>query len=127
MKPKLLFTLAAIYMVLGGLNYLILPATAMFGLDSGASPLLIAGIRETASTFIGIAVLNWFARNTDASKARNAIFLANIVGFALATIFGVLVALASAQIVAWVFVVINLFFTIAFLLVGRPNMALVAN
>jgi hypothetical protein len=51
-----------------------------------ASPsALIAFLRIFAGPCVGIAVLNWMARNTAPSPARDAIVLANIVGFGCVT------------------------------------------
>lgn len=123
MKPKFLLALAAIYLGLIGLFNLISPAAA-FGLDAGASAVLIASVRVVASLYIGFAVMNWFARNAEASKARDAIFLGNTVAITLAAILFVLVALApGGQAGIWAIVVINLFFTVAFFVVGRANMS----
>ena len=123
MKPKLLLTLSAIYMGLIGLFNLISPAAA-FGLDAGATAVLTASVRVVASLYIGFAVVNWFARGAEASKARDAIFLGNTVGIALAAILFVLVALApGGQVVIWVIAVINLFLASAFFVVGRANMS----
>jgi len=123
MKPKLLLTLAAIYMGLIGLFNLISPAAA-FGLDAGATAALTASVRVVASLYIGFAVVNWFARSAEASKARDAIFLGNTVGIALAAILFVLVALApGGQAVIWAIVGINLLFAAAFFVVGRANMS----
>jgi len=123
MKPKLLLTLAAIYMGLVGLFNLISPVAA-WGLDAGASAVLIASVRVPASLYLGIAVVNWFAQNAEASKARDAIFLGNTIGFVLAAILFALVALApGGPAVNWVIVVINLLLAIAFFVVGRANMS----
>ena len=102
MKPIFLLTLAAVYMGLVGLFNLISPAGA-FGLDAGATAVLIASVRVVASLYITIAVVNWFARSAEASKARDAIFLGNTVGMALAAILLAFVALApGAPAVDWV-------------------------
>ncbi len=122
MKPKLLLTLTAIYMGFIGLRTLISPA-GTFGLDAGASAILIASFRSIASLFIGSAVVNWFARSAEASKARDAIFLSNTVVFGLWTILWVLIILAGAPAFGWVFVVIHLLFTVGFFVVGRANMS----
>jgi len=123
MKPKLLLTLTAIYMGLVGLFNLTLPAAA-WGLDAGASAVLIASVRVVASLYIGFAVVDWFARSAEASKARDAIFLGNMVGIALAAILFALVALApGSPAMNWAIVVINLLFAVAFFVVGRANMS----
>jgi len=122
MKPKLLFTLAAIYIGLIGLTILISPVVGM-GLDAGASAHLIAQVRVQACLHLGIAVLNWFARNAEASKARDAIFLGNTVVFGLMTILFGLLMFTGEPAVGWVFVVIALLFAVAFFVVGRANMS----
>jgi len=123
MKPKLLLTLSAIFMGLVGLGYLISPATILFALDAGAPAPLIAEIRVAASTFIGIAVLNWAARNADGSKSRDSIFLGNTAGFGLATIMSAIAAITGGDVVIWVLVVIHAFFAVSFFMVGRANMS----
>ena len=122
MKPKLLLTLAAIYMGIIGLFNLISPVAA-WGLDAGASAVLIASVRVPASLYLGIAVVNWFARSAEASKARDAIFLSNTVVFGLSTILWVPIMLAGAPAFGWLFVAINLLFAVAFFVVGRANMS----
>ena len=122
MKPKLLFTLAAIYLGLIGLTVLVSPVVGM-GLDAGASSHFIAQVRVQASLYVGIAVINWFARNTEASKARDAIFLGNTVIFGLMAILFGLLMFTGEPVTSWVFVVIALLFTTTFFVVGRVNMS----
>ena len=123
MKPKLVLTIAAIYLALVGLGLLLAPTVTVFGLDAGASPLLIVQLRAMSDTFIGIAVLNWAARNAEPSKARDAIFLGNSVGFGLSVILGTAVSLTGGQAVSWVFTALSLFCVIGFIVVGRANMS----
>ena len=73
MKPKLLLTITAIYMGLLGILLVASPSMA-FGLASDAPASLIAKLRLPGSLFLAFAVMNWFARNSDASSAREAIF-----------------------------------------------------
>ncbi len=120
MKPKLLFTLAAIFMGLVGIVIQAIPHVPLH-LPPDASASLIANIRVPASLLLAFAVLNWFARNSDASSARDAIFIGNTVAFALITIGDTLVTIVDAAPEGWVFVTINLLFTIAFFVVGRAN------
>jgi hypothetical protein len=123
MKPKLLLTISAIYLGLVGLGLLIAPTPMVLGLDANVSPLVIAQLRAMPDTFIGIAVLNWAARNAEASKARDAIFLGNAVGFSLSTILGTGVILTGNQVVSWVFTALSFFCAIGFIIVGRAHMS----
>ncbi len=124
MKLNLVLTISAIYMGLVGLGYLLSPATLSFGVvDASASAVLTAFLRIPASTFLGIAVLNWMARNAEASKARDAIALGNTVGFGLAAVLSVWGALIGSSPIGWVFVVINLLFAVGFFWTGRASMS----
>jgi len=122
MKPKLLFTLSAIYLGLAGLGVLISPAAVM-GLGAGASIHLIAQARIQASLYIGIAVLNWFTRSAEPSKARDAIFLGNTVIFGLMAILFSMLMFTGEPMTGWVIVAIALFFAVAFFVTGRANMS----
>jgi len=93
------------------------------GLDAGTSAHLIAQVRIQASLYIGIAVVNWFARNAEASKGRDAIFLGNTVVFGFLTLLFGLLMFTGEPVAGWVFVVIHLLFTVAFFVVGRTNMS----
>jgi hypothetical protein len=121
MKPKFILTVAAIYLALVGLGLLLAPTTTVLGLDPGTPPLVVAQLRAFSDVFIGIAVLNWAARNSEPSKARDAIFLGNAVGFTMSAILGTLVGLAGGQVISWVFTALSLFCAVAFIVVGRAN------
>ena len=82
MKLNWLLSISAIYLALIGLLFLIAPDAVLFGtLGAGASAALVAILRVPASTFIGIAVLNWVARDAEPSKAL--IVVVAVVGLLL--------------------------------------------
>jgi hypothetical protein len=88
-----------------------------------ASPALIACLRLFRGPMLGIAVLNWMARNVEPSAARNAIVLGNIVGFGCVTLMDVWgVFSGGARQVAKLFLVIHLLMTVAFVVAGRTSM-----
>jgi Na+/proline symporter len=124
MKPKLLLTLASIEIALIGLLGLFVPTTTSYGFEVNMPAYLNATARIPFSLFFGLAVVNWFARNAEASKARNAIFLGNMVGHLLwAILVAITVLTPGAQPAGWVAVVIYLLFAFAFFVVGRANMS----
>lgn len=112
---KLTLTISAIYLALVGLALMFFPV--QFGRDAvptDAAPELLALLRLLGGPFLGIAVLNWQSRNADPSTLR-VVMLANIVGFgavAANDIWGV--ASGEARDIAKLFLVIHLFFTLAF-------------
>ena len=125
MKPSLLLTVSAIYLALIGILLQVDPV-ATFGLDANASAVLITNIRVPLSLLLAIAVINWFARKSDASSARDAIFLGNTVAFAFVAIGDFVASVMSGgDPSSLVFSGIALLFAIAFFVVGRANMSTV--
>ena len=123
MKTNTLLTTAAIYLALVGLGFLLAPGVMVFGALGGTPSTIVAELRQYGGSLLGIAILNWVARNVEASTARNGVFLGNTVGFALVAVGGMLRQLSGAVAIGWLFVVINVLFSIAFFVVGRANMS----
>ena len=124
MKPSLLLTVSAIYLALIGILFQVDPA-GLFGL-ANASALLITNLRIPLSLLLAIAVINWFARKSDASSARDAIFLGNTVAFAFVAIGDFVASVMSGgDPSSLLFSGIALLFAIAFFVVGRANMSTV--
>lgn len=124
MKLKTVLTVSAIYLAVLGVAFMVAPQE--IGIDAvpgDASPALIAYLRVFGGPFLGIAVLNWMARNAEPSAARNAVVLANIVGFGCATAMDVWgVFSGGARPIAKLFLVIHLLVTVAFVVSGRVSM-----
>jgi hypothetical protein len=124
MKLNILFVISAIYMALLGLGFVFVPqAMGLGAVPADASPALIAYLRVFGSTFIGIAVLNWTARNAEPSTARNAIVLANVVGFGLAAALDLWGVLSGGRQMALVLAIVHFLFTVAFIWAGRTSMS----
>jgi hypothetical protein len=123
MKLKPVLTTAAIYQAIIGLGMMFVPR--QFGIDAvpdNASPALIEFLRIFGGPMIGIAVLNWLARNLEPSPALDAIVLANVVGFgcvALSDVWGVFTG--GSRPIAKVFLVIHLLLTVAFLMAWQTR------
>lgn len=124
MKLNTLLTIAAIYMALVGLGLIFAPqAFGRGAVPTDASEELIAFLRLWGSPLLGIAVLDWMARNVEPSKARDAIILGNIVGFAAIAAVDLWGVLSGGRELTKVFVVIHLLFAMAFIWVGRRSMS----
>jgi hypothetical protein len=123
MKLKAVLIVSAIYQAIVGIGMMLAPR--QFGIDAvppDASPALIAFLRIFGGPMLGIAVLNWMARNAEPSTARNAIVLANIVGFGCVTLVDVWgVFTGGARPIAKLFLVIHLLFTVALVVVWRTT------
>jgi hypothetical protein len=128
MTLNILLTLSSIYLALVGLGYLVKPDALLFGtLGPDTSAALIANLRGPASTFLGIAVLNWIARNAEPSKARTAIIWGNIVGFALAGVLDVLAVFSGGPVVELVPGIINLLIAAGFFWFSRESLSVKAS
>lgn len=124
MKLNTLLTIASIYMALVGLGFILFPeAFGRGALPADASPALISYLRLWGSPILGIAVLDWMARKEGHSKARDAIIMGNIVGFAVITALDAWGLFNEARPVTKIFVVVHLVFTLAFILVGQKNLS----
>lgn len=123
MNPKFILVFSSVYLVLVGLGLLLAPTYTFLGLDEGAAPVVVAQLRAFSDIFLGVAVLNWMARNAEASKARDAIFLGNTVGFGLSAILGTNVSIAGGQMISWIFTAVSLFCAVGFVLAGMKNMS----
>jgi hypothetical protein len=124
MTLKAVLIASAIYLGLIGIGVLFVPQYFGIGaVPADAPPALIAFLRIFAGPCLGIAVLNWTARNAEPSPARNAIVLANIVGFGCVTAVDVWgVFSGDARQLARVFLVAHLLFTLAFVVAGRASL-----
>jgi hypothetical protein len=124
MNLKTVLIASAIYLGLVGLGVLFVPRYFGIGaIPPDAPPALIAFLRIFAGPCLGIAVLNWMARDAEPSSARNAIVLANIVGFGCVTAVDVWgVFSGDARQLARAFLAIHLLFTLGFVVAGRATM-----
>lgn len=124
MTLKAVLTASAVYLGVLGLGFMFVPQQIGIGaVPVDSSPALIAYLRIFGGPCVGIAVLNWLARNAGPSTALDAIVRANIVGFACVSamdvwgVFG-----GGARPVAKVFLVIHLLMTVAFILAWRGTL-----
>jgi hypothetical protein len=114
---------SALYLAAVGLGLMLFPLQFGIGAVPADAPSeLVALLRLLGGPFLGIAVLNWLARDAGPSPARRAILLANIVGFGAVAgndIWGV--ASGEAREIAKIFLVVHLTFTLAFVVAARRS------
>jgi hypothetical protein len=123
-KLNVLLSTTAAYMALLGLGFIFAPQTIGIGaVPADASPALIAYLRVFGSTFLGIAVLNWTARNAEPSTARKAVILGNIVGFSVGPALDVWGLLTGARQLALAFALIHLLIAAAFVWAWRASLS----
>jgi hypothetical protein len=124
MELKRVLTVSAIYLAILGLGFMLVPQQIGIGaVPADASPALIAYLRIFGGPCLGIAVLNWMARQVEPSAGLKAIVLGNIVGFGCVTamdIWGVFSG--GARPVAKLFLVIHFLLTVAFVVAGSASL-----
>lgn len=124
MNVRLLLTISAIYMGVLGLGFILVPhAIGIGAVPPDPSPALTAYLRILGSPFLGIAALNWTARNLAPSPTHKGILLANLVGFGVAGLLDVWGLFNGARQLAKVFLVVHLLFALGFVLAWRRTMS----
>jgi hypothetical protein len=123
MKPNLVLTLSAIYLVLCGLVMLLMPHVMLVSGSAGTPPTVFFALRAYGGLMLGVAIMNWIARNAEASKSQNGIYICNIVVYALSAIVFLVDVLTGGSPLLWGYIIISVVFTIAFGIVGRAKMS----
>jgi hypothetical protein len=121
---KWVLVFSAIYLTAIGLGLMLVPTKFGIGaVPPDASTELLALMRLLGGPFLGIAALNVLSRNAEPSTARNAVIIANIVGFgavAANDVHGVVTG--EAREVAKYFLIVHLGFALAFIAAARGNL-----
>ena len=125
MKLNIVFTIAAILMIILGLAQLLAPAAMITGAGMGESPspAFIMTVRFAGVEFFGLGLIAWLVRNTEASKARDAVTLGFTIYFALhalTSLYGQLTDISTP--VGWVAVILQGLLTAGFFMAGRASM-----
>lgn len=124
MRLSILLRIAAVYMAIVGVALITIPRTFGVGaVPPDASPELIAFLRLWGSPLLGIALLNWIARDEGPSRARDGIILGNIVGFATIAAIDLWGSFGGGRPITKVFAVVHLLFALAFVWAGRGEMS----
>ena len=113
---RAILIVSALYLAAIALGLIAFPKEFGVGaVPRDASPELIALLRLLGGPFLGIAALNWLARDEGPSPALRTILIANVVGFAavaLNDIHGVVSG--DAREIAKIFLIVHLAFALAF-------------
>lgn len=121
---KATLILSALYLLAVGLGLMLFPRQFGVGaVPADSPPELIALLRLLGGPFLGIAALNWLARDAEPSAALRAVLFANLIGFgavAANDVWGV--ATGEAREIAKFFLIVHLLFTLAFAAVARATL-----
>lgn len=124
MRIGILLRISAVYMAAVGLGLILMPrAFGVGAIPRDAPEALIAFLRLWGSPLLGIAVLNWLARDAEASPVRDAIIIGNIVGFSAIALVDIWGSFGGGRPVTKVFAVVHTLIALAFLWVGRHSLS----
>ena len=114
-KLGTLFIITGVVSIVLGLAFVLVPGrlASPYGLELDEHGIMV--LRLLGAAFLGYGALNWVARNTEESKARQAIVLAQSVGNAIAFIVALANQLSGVpNAVGWVGVVIHLLLALGY-------------
>ncbi len=115
MNLKIPFVISSVYMALVAIGHLVAPVEMSAGVvPPDASSGMVAFLRHYGALFVGMAVVNWMARNEEASSARKAIVSANVMVFGLGATLDVVAVVSGAGLAGLVPASINLAIATAF-------------
>ena len=133
MKLNVMFTIVAVFAFLIGIPALLFPTTMIdaTGLASGATDGLsgvLMTVRFVGVEAIGIGLIAWLVRNTDASKARDAVTLGLTIYFALHALTSLYGQFTDASTsLHWVMATIQALIAVGLFMAGKASMSTNAN
>lgn len=126
MKLNVVFTIVAVLLVVLGLTSLFAPAAMVATVSSGgaASTGYLMTIRFGGVEMLGLGLIAWLVRNSDASKARDGVTLGFTIYFALHALTSLYGQFTDTTTSAhWVAAAIQALIAVGFFMAGRANMS----
>jgi hypothetical protein len=124
MKLKVLFIIAAVYGFLLGLPLLLAPEAMAAMTGANLDPQMAMQLRYMGVAFLGLGIIAWLARNSDASKARDALSMGFFIFFVLSAVTSLYAQFTPAAMPTdWVYVVVQALLAVGFFVVGKANMS----
>jgi hypothetical protein len=126
MKLNTIFTMAAILMFIAGLAQILMPAAMLSTVTGDVIPSTsyLMTIRFAGVEMLGLGLIAWFVRNTDASKARDGVALGFTIYFALHALTSLYGQFSDTAVTGhWVAALIQAFFAAGFFFAGRAAMS----
>jgi len=128
MKLNVMFTIAAIFLILLGIVSLLGPVVA-------PAALVGVGVVDATArfdsklggvTWLSLGVMAWLVRNAEASKTRDSVVLGYTLLFALlavVSVYGSFLVDMPSRSISWVLALIRALLAVGFFMVGRASMS----
>jgi len=124
MKLNVMFIIAAVYGFLFGLPLLLAPEAMASMTGVTLDPQMAMQMRYMGVAFLGLGIIAWLARNSDASKARDALSMGFFIFFVLSALTSLYAQFTPAAMPTdWVYVLIQALIAAGFWVAGRANMS----
>jgi hypothetical protein len=130
MKLNVMFTIAAIVMIIIGLAQLLAPVAmvAAAGIETSRSSAYLMTIRFAGVELFGLGLIAWFVRNADLSRARDGVMLGFTIYFALHALTSLYGQFTDTTTSAhWVVATIQALIAVGFFMAGRAHMSIRAS
>ncbi len=124
MKLNVMFIIAAIYGIFLGLFELLAPAVATQGALTASSPsFLFMTVRFWGVSYIGLGLIAWLVRNSDASKARDGVTMGFFIFFALHALTSLYGQFTDTSMTThWIMAIVQGLIAFGFFMAGKASM-----
>jgi hypothetical protein len=125
MKLNVMFTIAAIVLVLFGILSFFAPLTL-----TGTDPTAAFSSKINGVVLLSLGVMAWLVRNAEPSKTRDSVVLGYTLLFVLwaaVSIYGSFLVDMPSHTISWVPALIQALLAFCFFIAGRTGMSKVAN
>ena len=122
MKLNVMFTIAAILLILFGILSLFVPPAALGTTDAVAA----FESKITGVILLALGVMAWLVRNAEASKTRDSVVLGYTLLFALwmcVSIYGIFLVDMPSHNISWIPALIQALIAVGFFMAGRASMS----
>lgn len=125
MKLNVMFTIAAVYGIALGLFELLAPAAASAGaLTEGMPGMLFMIVRFWGVAYIGLGLIAWLVRNTEASQARDRVTLGLTFFFALHALTSLYGQFTDTSVSThWIMAIVQGLIAVGFFMAGKASMS----
>ncbi len=124
MKLNVIFTIAAVFLIVIGFGALLAPGAmaTMGGLPASSGLFML--IRFMGVAELGLGLIAWLVRNADASKARDAVTLGFTIYFALHALTSLYGQFTDTSTSAhWIMATLQGLIAVGFFMAGKSSMS----
>jgi hypothetical protein len=126
MKLNVVFTIAALFMIIVGLVELLAPAAmvAAAGIEASLSSAYLMTARFAGVELLGLGLIAWFVRNADSSRARDGVTLGFTIYFALHALTSLYGQFTDTTTSAhWIVATVQALIAVSFFMASRASMS----